>query len=99
MCICIGKNTFGNFIICNIKYILINDKFNYIYFVGWTDEIIPFEELGVYEKVEYKGLENRSRWLSIFPYSYLLSPDPLPQYNLKSYPVYLMKYLPFDPMT
>lgn len=47
MCICVGKNTFGNFIICKIKYILINEAFNYIYFLGWTDEIVPYVEIGV----------------------------------------------------
>ena len=89
MCVCVGINTFGNFVICTIKYILINKNFNYIYFIGWTDEIVPFEELGVYEKAEYKGSEKRSRWRSIFPYSHLLSPDPLPQFSLKSYSIYL----------
>lgn len=98
MCICVGINTFGNFVICAIKYILINQKFNYIYFIGWTDEIILFKELGVYEKAQYKGSETRSRWLSIFPYSHLLSPDPLPQFDLKTHPIYLMKYVPFDPV-
>ena len=98
MCLCVGKNTFGNFVVDTIQYILVNEKFNYIYFLGWTDEIVPFEKLGVYETVQYKGSENRSRGLSIFPDSYLLSPDPLPKYALKSYPIYLMKYMPYDPM-
>lgn len=99
MSTCIGKNTFGNFVMCTIKYILINEKFNYIYFLGWTDEIVFYEELGVYEIAQYKGHENRSRWLTIFPYSYLLSSDPLLQYSIDDYPIYTMKYSPFDPQS
>lgn len=97
MSICVEKNSYGNFIICEIKLILIRADGTEIYFLGNTSEIIYNTHLGVYEKAVYRNCESRSQWLAIFPHSTLLSTDPIPLCSIKCTPVYLMKYAPFDP--
>lgn len=97
MFICVRKNIYGNFILCKIKYILVNDDLSDISFLGNTDEITLIPELGFYEIAQYIGEENRSQSLAVFAYSSLLSPDPLPQAYIQSCPVFLLKHAPYDP--
>ena len=97
MPICVGKNTYGNFIICLIEFILINDDCSYVYFIGKTKELIHIPELGVYETFDNGEEANRSQWYDVFPHNYLLFPDPFLKTEIMAHTVYLMKYQPFDP--
>ena len=47
---CLGKNQRGNFILCKIKFILINTDYTDIAFIGTPKEIILNTSLGLYEK-------------------------------------------------
>lgn len=94
--ICVEKNEYGHLIACKIEVMLVTNDYTQLYFVGRTFQIILNTDLGVYENVQYKGDENRSRWLTVFSHSSLLSADPLLESHIKSIPVYLMKYVPFD---
>ena len=91
MCVCIGINEFGNFIVCRIQYIIINSSYTSIAFIGIANEIIFNSYFGVYEN------ECEGEVLSTFPYSSLLSPDPIPEVKIFNVTVYLPKYAFLDP--
>ncbi|XP_043483992.1 uncharacterized protein LOC122512301 isoform X1 [Leptopilina heterotoma] len=101
MSVCVGKSTFGNFVICRIEIIVINSDNSNIYFIGRIKEIIPNTKLGVYETLSYNETlscdETSQDPLKIFPFSSLLSPDPIGEIVLSSSLYYLPKYSPFDP--
>ena len=94
MTICIGKNEYGNFLVCKITSIIINADYMDITFVGIVREIILIKSLGVYE---INNNESNQSVSSSFPYSSLLSPDPLPELTIISTPVFITKYALFDP--
>ena len=93
MSICIGKNKYGNFLICTIYVIVINANKTEIAFIGPENEIIYNEDVSVFQHYED---EINTSITSSFSYSSLLSPDPLPQLTILSTPVYVPKYQPFD---
>lgn len=96
MSICVEKNAYGNYVVCEIDEMLISNDLTNLYFHGSTRELIFNTDVGVYEIAEYKGCENRSQKLCIFSHFSLLSADPLPQSHIKFIPVWLMKYAPFN---
>ena len=96
MSICIGKSIWGNFIMCRIQLILINNNKLNIFFIGHTTEIVANLELGVYESIDINKATHEI--LQLFPYSSLLAPHPFPEVVLtSSIAVYLPRYAPFDP--
>ncbi|KAJ8678237.1 hypothetical protein QAD02_014024 [Eretmocerus hayati] len=97
MIVCVGKSIYGNYLICNIELIILNNDRTDISFVGNTEEIVLSEELGVYKIVKYEEQEKSCSTLSVFPYSSLLSAEPLLQTTIKTVPVLQAKYVPFDP--
>ena len=94
MAICIGKNIYGYFEICNIELILIDDA-SEIYFIGKTEEIVYCSELGVYEKTKCAGSTDVLT-PCVIPFSSLLSLDPLIQSNVRSVSVFLTKYAIYE---
>ncbi|XP_066589595.1 uncharacterized protein [Prorops nasuta] len=96
--ICIGKNQFGNLLICEIKYILIDNSYTNIYFIGKVKEIVLITCLGVYENFEL----NTNRCdniddLHIYSHNSLLSPHPLFTILLSnSFRIYLFEYAPLE---
>ena len=93
MCICIGADEYGNFEICNIKFIFVDKNLQKLHIVGQRITIIENDVLGVYETMKNDNCNK----LSIFPYSSLCSPDPLPEITLNSIAVIVPKYQPFNP--
>ena len=91
MCVCIGINEFGKFMICRVQYIIINSTYTNIAFIGTVNEILFNSHVGVYEN------ECEGEILFTFPYSSLLSPDPIPVVTIFNVPVYLPKYAFLDP--
>ena len=92
--VCVGKNDFGNFIVCKIHCIIINSRFSNIVFVGRVKEIVFNSHVGVYEN---SSNEAEDEVLSSFPYSSLLSPDPFLEVTIAGVLVYVPKYTPLDP--
>ena len=93
MSVCIRVDEGGNFEICKIKIIIVYENLKKLYFVDETISIVENEEVGVYETVK----NNNCSKLSIFSYSTLLSPDPIPSITFNSLTVYVPKYIPFNP--
>lgn len=96
MFICVDKDSYDYFIICKIKYILINDCHTNIYFLGATTRITYNSDFGVYEQFEIKDVDHNVEKIFLFPYTCLLAPHPILQTNLCSIPVYVFKYAPLD---
>lgn len=96
MTICTGKNEYGNFIVINIEFILIEQNYSDIYFIGKSQEIIYCCELGVYEFANYKESVSDQNY-SVFSITDLLSPDPLLRSSIKSVPILIAKYALYDP--
>lgn len=96
MCICIGKDCYDHFIICKIKYNLINECYTNIYFLDSTTIIIYNPDFGVYEQFEIKDQHYNVEKINLFPYTCLLAPHPILETNLKSIPIYVFKYMPLD---
>jgi len=96
MCICVGQNYYSNFIICKIKYILINSNYSNVYFVDTTIEVTYNSDFGIYEVFEIKGQEYNTDKISLYPYSSLLMPHPVLETCLNSIPIYIFKYAPLD---
>ena len=94
MCVCIGKNEFGNFNLCKVEYIIINESYTNIAFVGERKEITFNSLVGVYED-SINECENK-QMLFCFPFSSLLSPDPIPEIIFANLTAYLPKYAPLD---
>lgn len=94
MSLCMGKTPYGNFLACTIDMILVDRDYTKVFFIGKSREIIYNVHLGIYENNDDEG-ENQSTF-SYFPYSALLSPDPLAESEIKFHKVYFMKYAPFD---
>lgn len=67
ICICIGKDCYDHFIICKIKYILINECYTNIYFLGSTTTIIYNPDFGVYEQLEIKDQHYNVEKIYLFP--------------------------------
>lgn len=97
MYICVGKDCYDYFIICKIKYFLINNSYTDVYFLGTTIKIVYNSDLGVYEQFEVKdSQEHKIDKISLFPYSVLLAPHPILETQLNSIAVYIFKYAPLD---
>ena len=96
MCICVGKNNYGYFIICKIKYILINGSYSNIYFVGTTIEIKYNSDFGIHEPFEVKGQECKTDKIFLYPYSSLRTPHSILETSLHFIPIYIFKYAPVD---
>ena len=97
MTICVSKNEYGNFIICDIKLILVENDYSEIYFVGNSKEIIYCPELGLYELENYDQNDSGLYNYSVFSTIQLLSPNPILQSDINSVPIFITKYSPFDP--
>lgn len=96
MYICVGTSESADFLICKIKLIVVDKCLMNIYFIGHTKEIIFNSDVGVYELKEYDERDTSRNTLYFYPYSSLLSPEPLLQYFIKTVEVYLPKYSPFE---
>jgi len=96
MCTCVGKDCFDYFILCKIKYILINNCYTNIYFLGTTIKITYNSDFGIYEQFELESLDYNVEKILLFPYTALLAPHPILETNLNSIPVYVFKYAPLD---
>ncbi|XP_043463963.1 uncharacterized protein LOC122499583 isoform X1 [Leptopilina heterotoma] len=94
MSLCVGVCETGNFRVLKIKHILFNKRCDTLYFVGFTNEIVENDQLGIFE-IKKKGNDSN---LSIVPYSSLLSPDPLPEILLLRTTVIVPKYEPLNPL-
>ncbi|KAJ8685581.1 hypothetical protein QAD02_021374 [Eretmocerus hayati] len=94
--VCIDKNEYGNFILCQIQVILLNADVSDLFFLGHPSEIIECREVGVYEILPQTEV-TRLPETSIYPFSSLLSPDPIIEAKIGLKQVFLMKYAPFDP--
>ncbi|KAJ8685892.1 hypothetical protein QAD02_021685 [Eretmocerus hayati] len=95
MFICVGKDAFGNFVLCQISAVLIDVTEKYILFVGRTGSIEYNSFVGVYEDA-LRETDSQSADVLCFHYSSLLSPDPFIQSYIKSKIVYLSKYTPYE---
>lgn len=96
MCICIGKDCYDYFILCKIKYFLINSSYTNVYFLGTTIKVVYNSDFGVYEQFEVKNEDHKIDKISLFPYSVLLAPHPILETHLNSIAVYIFKYAPLD---
>ncbi|KAJ8671095.1 hypothetical protein QAD02_002354 [Eretmocerus hayati] len=97
MMLCVDKSKYGNFVTCKISLILVSLDHSDVFFLGNTNEVVKNDDFGIYKFVEYASHEMRCKELSIFSHSNLLSPEPFLQTEIKSVPVLLAKYEPFDP--
>lgn len=77
MSICVGKNCYDYFLICKIKYLLIDDCYSSIYFLGKMIKVIYNPDFAIYEQFELKSQEHTMEKISVFPYSSLLAPHPV----------------------
>lgn len=59
MCICIGKDCYDYFILCKIKYFLINNSYTNVYFLGTTIKVVYNSDFGVYEQFEVKNEDHK----------------------------------------
>ena len=76
MSICVAKSEGGNFLTCRIKLILINRENTNIFFLGQTNEIIPYCEMGGSELLQLtKKLQKKWLFFHIPPFC-LLIPFP-----------------------
>lgn len=91
MRLCVGKTNDGNFLVCHVKKIVLNSRLDTFFFIGDTEELFFIETVGVFEA------EILNSKFSSFHYSSLLSPHSLLESSMKSHPVYLTKYAPYDP--
>jgi len=96
MCICVGKDCFDYFILCKIKYILVNNCYTNIYFLSTTIKITYNPDFGMYEQFELESLDYNVEKILLFPYTSLLAPHPILETNLNSIPVYVFRYAPLD---
>lgn len=94
MCICIGVDEYGFFEVSRITLMLVDSEKENLYFVGNKFSIVENEELGIYEFSRINTCEK----VSIFPYSSLLSPDPLSEAVISSTSILVPKYEPFNPV-
>lgn len=94
MTLCVeGEPDYGDYIICTIKYILVDADAKNVWFIGCTGEIEYHTASGVYENV-CEQTNNHGK-LRLFPYSYLLSAAPLPESEISLKKVYTPKYAPY----
>jgi len=96
MYICVGKDCFDYFILCKMKYILINNCYTNIYFLSTTTKITYNPDFGMYEQFELESLDYNIEKILLFPYTSLLTPHSIVETNLNSIPVYVYKYAPLD---
>lgn len=96
MFLCVGKDCYDYFTICKIKYILINNCYTNIYFLGSITKIIYNPDFGVYEEFQIESVDYNVEKIFLFPYTSLLIPHPILQTDLHSIPVYVFKYEPLD---
>lgn len=96
MCICIGKDCFDYFIICKIKYFLINNSYTNVYFLDITINVVYNSDFGVYEQFEVKDQKHEIDKISLFSYSALLAPHLILETHLNSIAVYIFKYSSLD---
>ncbi|KAJ8676638.1 hypothetical protein QAD02_012425 [Eretmocerus hayati] len=94
--VCVGMSSCGNFVICKIAVMLLYADLSQFFFVGYPCELIEREEAGVFE-VSNVSEELLVPQLSIYPYSSLLSPDPILETRTLGKQVFLMKYTPYHP--
>lgn len=74
MHICCKKSEFDNFILCSIRYIVINSQYNDLYFFGAKIEIAYNKVLGLYEEEKESTDETNSFYGS--HYKDLISHEP-----------------------
>ncbi|KAJ8681794.1 hypothetical protein QAD02_017586 [Eretmocerus hayati] len=92
MSVCVGKDDCDNLILCKIRTILVNERSTTISFIGQTNSVKYNAQVGYYQDVE-DIQRNVTFW---YPYSSLLSPDPIIQSYAESMKVFVTKYAPYD---
>ncbi|KAJ8677529.1 hypothetical protein QAD02_013316 [Eretmocerus hayati] len=82
MSVVIGTNNSGDFAKCKIELICVQQEL--------LKYLFHRPDYGVYDLAE-----SNSSVLGLFPYSYLLPPEPLLGGTIKSRSVFFIKYVPF----
>lgn len=97
MSICVGKNCYDYFLICKIKYLLIDDCYSSIYFLGKMIKVILYiiPILPYMNNLNLKVKNTQWRkylYFHILPYLHHI----LFSKHIDSIPIYIFKYAPLD---